>query len=87
LHFSLTGAGDFCKVTAKSEIEWHNGDMRRESASRKAREAPRRASFALVASFVVGGAIGVTAVALTHGPARLPTDHIHRTPVKVVDVS
>jgi hypothetical protein len=23
--FSLTRSGDFCKITAKSEIEWHNG--------------------------------------------------------------
>jgi hypothetical protein len=23
----LTSAGDFCKVSAKSELEWHNGGV------------------------------------------------------------
>jgi len=52
-NFSLTSLGencDFCKVSEKSEIEWHNGDMRRESVSRKARQAAHEPVSALVAT-------------------------------------
>jgi hypothetical protein len=42
LHFSLTSAGDFCKVDEKSELTWHNGDMRRDSVSSDAHKALMR---------------------------------------------
>lgn len=60
----LTSAGDLAKVTAKSELEWHNGvhATRERQPSERLQGAPAHAKpHTLVAHLLVVGAQSITA--------------------------